>query len=88
MYEGIVLQGTCDVMAMIYTLNICTFVDKKNFQIVTKFASVPFNNQVKALKHDGHICTFINFMLALILQNNEAIKGLSGEAKMITVALL
>ena len=75
-------------MEMIYPLNICKFVDKNNFQIVTKFASVPFNTQVKALKHDGHICTFINFIPDYLLQYNEYLKGLSGETNMVTVLLL
>ena len=82
------LQGERDVMEMIYPPNISAFVDYNNFQIVMKFASVLFNTKVKALKHDGHICTFRNVTLALILQHNEALKGISGEENMITVSLI
>ena len=53
-----------------------------------KFASALFNTQVKALKHDGHIFTFINVMLDLILNNYDNMKGISRESKMITTALL
>ena len=52
------------------------------------FASLLFNTQVKALNHDGHLCTFRNVMLDLLLQHNEALKGIVREEKMITVALL
>ena len=55
---------------------------------MTNFSSVPFNTQVKAVKHDGHICTFGNVILASLLQHNRAPKVLTGEANMITVALL
>ena len=46
------------------------------------------NTQVKAIKHDGHICTVINVMLASLLEHNKALKMIAGEAIMITVALL
>ena len=55
---------------------------------MTNFASVLFNTQKKALKHDRHISTFRNIMLALLLHHNEALKGLAGESNMITVLLL
>ena len=88
LYAGGALPVARDVTAMIYPPNVSAFVDGKNRQIVTNFASVLFNTQVKALKHDGNICTFINFILASLLHHNEALKGLSGEANMITVAFL
>ena len=75
-------------MAIIYPLNISAYVDENNLQIVTNFESVLFNNQVKELKNDGHFCTFRNFMLTSLLQNNEYIKGLAVEVNMITVTLL
>ena len=65
-----VFRGACDVTAMIYPPSISEFVDENNRKIVTNFSSVIFNTQLKALRHDGHICTFKNIMLALILQNN------------------
>ena len=43
---------------------------------------------MKAIKHDGHLCTFINVILASLLHHNEAFKGLSVEANMITSAFL
>ena len=67
LYEGREFQGARDVTAMVYPPNISVFFDKKNCQIVMKFVSVMFNTQVKALKHDGHLCTFRNFMLDLLL---------------------
>ena len=73
---------------MIYPPNISAFFDEHNHQIVTNFSSVPFNTQVKAVKHDGHICTFGNVILDSLLQHNKALKVLTGEANMITVALL
>ena len=64
------------------------FFDQNKLQIVTKFASLLSNTQVKALKHNGHICTFRNVMLDFLLQHKKYIKWLEVEAKMITVALL
>ena len=64
LYAGKALQGARGVTAMIYPPNISAFFDKNNRQIVTNFASVLFNTQVKALKHDGHIFKFRNFMIA------------------------
>ena len=52
------------------------------------FTSVLFNTQVKSLKHDGHLYTFRNVLLDLILHHNKYIKDLAGEANMITFALL
>ena len=72
---------------MIHTTRILAFFDKNNLQIVTNFASVLFNTKVKALNHDGHILTFRNYMLVLLLQHNT-LKGLEGEANMSTVLLL
>ena len=82
------MQGARGVTAMIYSPNISAFVDENNRQIVKNFASVLFNTQVKALKDDGHLSTFRNFMLDSLLHNKEAPEGLSGEANKITVALL
>ena len=48
------------------------------------FASIIFNTSVKALKDYGHIFTLINGMIAYLRQNNEALKGIKGEANMIT----
>ena len=81
-------QVARDVTAIIYPPNITSYVGKNNRHIVTNFASVIFNTQVKAFKHDVHLCTFRNFMLASKLQNDEALKGIEVEANMITVALL
>ena len=58
------LQGEQGVTTVMYPPNISAFVDKNNRQIVTNFASVLFNKKVKALKHDGHIFKFRNFMIA------------------------
>ena len=52
------------------------------------FASLLFNTQLKSLKNDGHLCTYRKFMLASLLHHNKYLKGLSGEANMITVVLL
>ena len=88
LHAGIELQGSHDLTSMIYTPNISPFVDKNNLQIVTKFASILFNTQVKALKHDDHLSTLRNITFALLMQNNEYLKGLAGEANMITIAFL
>ena len=50
LYAVRVLQGECDVTAMIYSPNISAFIDENNHQTATKFASVLFNTQVKVLK--------------------------------------
>ena len=73
---------------MLHPPNISAFSDEKNRQLVMNFVSVLFNTKVKALKHDGHICTFVNVMLASLLQHNNDLKIISGEANIITVALL
>ena len=70
MCAGRAFQGARDTTAMIYCLNISEFVDENNHQIVKNFASVLFNTQVKSLKHDGNLSTFINVMLASLLQHN------------------
>ena len=51
-------------MEMIYPTNISVFVYENNHQIVTNFESVLLKTQVKALSHDGNLCTFRNFILA------------------------
>ena len=43
---------------------------------------------MKALNHDGHLCTLINVMLDLLLHHKEALEGISWEANMVTVTLL
>ena len=43
---------------------------------------------MKSLKHDGHICTFRNVMIALLLNHNKALKCLSGDSNIITVVFL
>ena len=55
---------------------------------MTKFLSVLFKTQVKALKYYGYLCAFINSVLGSLLQNNEALKGISVDSNMITVAFL
>ena len=76
-----------DVTTMIYPYRIFAFVDK-NCQILTYFSSVLFNTQVKELKNGGHLYTLRNFMLFSIINNNEALKGVTREAEIITVALI
>ena len=88
LYAVRALQVSSDVTEMIYPPNKSDFFDKSNQKIVTNFASVLFNTQVKAIKYDGHLCTFINVMPAFLLLHNEALKGLAGESNMITVALI
>ena len=88
MHAGRALQESRDITAIIYPLNILSFVDENNPQIVKNFTSELFNTQVKALKYYGHIFTYRNFMLALLLQHAKALKGLAGQASMSTVALL
>ena len=73
------MKGSCDVTPSIYPSNISAFVDYKNRQIVKNFASVLFNTQVKVLKYNGHLCTFINVMLSLLLKHNEYLKGIEVE---------
>ena len=55
---------------------------------MTSFASVLFNTQLKEIKHDRHLSKFRNVMLASLLQHNEHLKGLVGEANIITVAFI
>ena len=73
---------------MIYPLNILAFVDDKNRKIVTNFACVLFNTQMKALKHDDHTFTLKTGMLTFLLHHKKALECISGEANMITVPLL
>ena len=82
------MQVEHGVTVIIYPPKISAFVDEKNRQILTNFSSVLFNTQVKVLKHYVHICTFRNVILALLLHHNKDLKGISGEANMITVPLL
>ena len=82
------MQGERDVTEMLYPTSVSAFVYKKNHQIATKYSSILFNNQVKALRHDVHICTFRKFMLASLMNNNEDMKLLEGEANMMKVTLL
>ena len=82
------MQGEYVLTAMIFPPNISAFVDKNSHQIVKDFVILLFNTQVKALKHDGHICTFGTGMISLLLQHNKALKIIAGEEKMITVPLI
>ena len=82
------MKVLCDVMAMIYTPIIYGFVYNKNRPTVINFECIIFNTQVEALRHSGHICTFRNRMLASLLHHNKTLKGVSGEGKMRTVALI
>ena len=75
-------------MEIIYTTNISAFVDEKKLQIVKCFASVVLITQVKALRHEVNICTFINVIIVSLINHNKALNGKSGEENMITVALL
>ena len=75
-------------MEVIYPPNIPAFVDDNNPQILTNFASALFNTQAKALSHDGHLFSFRNVMLDSLMHHNEYLKGISGEARLIKVALL
>ena len=82
------MQEENGVTAMIYPPNISSFVDDSSRKILTNFASVILNTQVKSLNSDGYICTFTNAMLALILHHNKALKFVSLEANITTVTLL
>ena len=73
---------------MIYPPNISAFGDYNNRQIVTNLSSVLFNNQVKALKHDGHLCKLRTVIIDLLRQHKEVLKIILGEANMITGVLL
>ena len=88
LYSGREFQVEHGVTSMVYPTKISAFFNENKGQIVTKFASVLFNTQVKSLKHDGHICTFRTGMLDLLLQHKKVLKIIAGEANMITVALL
>ena len=44
---------------MVYTTKISAFVDENNLKTSKKFASVVLKTQVKALRHDVHLCTLI-----------------------------
>ena len=88
LYGGMALQRARDMTAMIYPTIILALFDDKNRQIVTTFSSVLFNTQVKSNRHGGHLSTFINVILDSLMQYNKYIKGVTGEAKMITVTLL
>ena len=52
---------------------------------MTNFSIVLFNTQLKSLRHDGNLYTFINVMLPSLLHNNEALKVFGGEAHMMSV---
>ena len=43
---------------------------------------------MKTLRHDGHLYTLINSILASPLKNTKALKGRAVEANMIKVSLL
>ena len=73
---------------MIYPPIISAFVDENKRQILTKVSSIIFNTIVKALTHDGHICTLRTVILASLLKHTEALKIIAGYANIIKVALL
>ena len=73
---------------MIHPPKISYLVGDNNLQIVTKFSSVLFNSQVKALRHDDHIFTFRKFILASLLYHKKYLKDVIVDTKKITVALL
>ena len=81
-------HGSRNVMEIIYPPRITDFVDNNNPQIETNFASVIFKTQVKALRHDGHLCPFKFFMIASLLQHKKYLKCIVGEASMIKFSLL
>ena len=81
-------QGSCHMAVIIYPPRISALVDDNNGQIVKKIASVLFNNKVKALMHNINLYTFRDFILAALLHHNKSLKGDSGKANTITVALL
>ena len=61
------MQGAHDATAIIYSLIVSSLDDDKNLQIVTNFASIIFNTQVKSLRHDYHIYSFRNVIIASLL---------------------
>ena len=71
------LQVAHDATSIIYPPNISDFLNDNNRQILTNLASVLLNTKVKELKHDGHLRTFINIILSLLLHHNEYLKGTS-----------
>ena len=73
---------------MIYPPGISDFVDEKPLQILENFASVIFNTQMKALKIDGHLCTFRTGILSSLMSHNKSITIIAGEANTTTVLLL
>ena len=82
------MQGARDVTAMIYPPIVSALIDEKNRQIVKNLAILLFKTQVKALSRAVNIFTFINVMLALLMQHIESLKGLVVEVNMIKVAFL
>ena len=82
------MQEENGVTAMIYPPNISSFVDDSSRKILTNFASVILNTQVKSLNSDGYICTFRTGILAPLHQHNKYLEIIAGEANMITVPLL
>ena len=88
MYGGRAFQVARDVKSIICLPIISVFFNENNLQIVTNFSNVLFNNQVKALRHDGHLSKFIIVILALILKDKKYLKGVAGDANMITVSII
>ena len=82
------MKGKHGLMSMIHPPNISAFVDDKNHQIVKNFASILLDTKLKALRHDCHLYTFRNIMLASLLKQNEYTKCVEGETDMIKIALL
>ena len=63
-YAGRAFKEDHDVSAMIYPPNILYFVDKNKGQIVTKFAIVLFNTQVK---HLSMMAIFVHLEILCLL---------------------
>ena len=82
------MQVEHDVKVIIYPPKISALFDENNRQIVTNFASVIFNTQVKVLRNDDNLFTFINVILASLLQHKKSFKGVALLENRITVILL
>ena len=82
------MQSARYVISIRYPPKISALFDENNRQIVTNFASVIFNTQVKVLRNDDNLFTFINVILASLLQHKESFKGVALLENRITVILL
>ena len=84
LYAGRAFQVERGVTEMIYPPNISALVDENTPQKVENVESVLFNTKVKELKHNGHICIFMNVMLASLLNHNKSIKVVTLETNITT----